>query len=214
MADLVSIPSPGEALYFGEEGDPLVIVIHDWYGRLPWLEFYARAVASHGYRVAVPDLYKGWATTNSTDAAELMRASDIGETLAIITRLIDEARAQGSAKVATVGFSMGGWVALVHAENGAVDAVVSYYASLSAADHGIIPAPVLLHFAETDDWDEGEEPEDFIARLADHGTPVASHTYLGTRHSFANATLPERLDKNAAALAFARTVTFLDVQLS
>ena len=72
MPDLVPIPSPDQPLYFGEPSHPLVVVLHDWYGRLPWLEAYAGALASQGFRVVVPDLYKGWATTNAVDAEALM----------------------------------------------------------------------------------------------------------------------------------------------
>jgi carboxymethylenebutenolidase len=40
-------------------------------------------------------------------------------------------------------------------------------------------------------------------------TPVTVFTYLGTEHSFANASVPATLDTRAAALAFARTASFL-----
>jgi carboxymethylenebutenolidase len=72
---------------------------------------------------------------------------------------------------------------------------------------------VLLHLAEEDSWNEGADPETFAARLRDDGTPVTSHTYVGTLHSFANATLRERIDGRAAALAFARTTVFLEARL-
>lgn len=213
MADLIPVPSPNQPLFFGDEGNPLVIVLHDWFGRLPGLVDFAIAVAHNGYRVAVPDMFKGWCTTNPVQAETLMSELDLGSTLAIIDEIIAAERANGSSKVATVGFAMGGWLALVHAEGGETDAVVAYYATLSAADHGVIPAPVLLHLAETDDWNEGEEPQDFIGRLDQHGTPVKHFTYLATEHSFANASLPDRVDARAAALAFARTVSFLDGHL-
>jgi len=213
MADLVAIPSPNVPLYYGEPGRPLVVILPDWYGRLPWLEAYAEAVASRGLRVAVLDFYDGWATTSAIDAEQLMNDLDLGATLALIDDVISVERANGSTKVGAIGFSVGGWLALVHAEGGATDAVVSYYSSLSAADHGVIPAPVMLHFAETDEWEPGETPAEFIDRLKDHGTPVIEHTYLGTVHSFANATISLNLDARAAALAFARSVSFLENHL-
>jgi carboxymethylenebutenolidase len=72
---------------------------------------------------------------------------------------------------------------------------------------------VLLHWAERDEWREGEEPEPFVSRLKDHGTPVTEYTYLATSHSFANASLPGVVDAQAAALAFARTAVFLEKHL-
>ena len=37
MTELVPIPSPGIPLFYGDPGNPVVIVLHDWYGRLPGL---------------------------------------------------------------------------------------------------------------------------------------------------------------------------------
>ncbi|MGV8885862.1 MAG: dienelactone hydrolase family protein [Microbacteriaceae bacterium] len=209
MPEPVPIPSPGVPLYFGEPGQPLVVVVHDWYGRLPWLEAIGRAFAHNGYRVAVPDLYNGVCTTDAATAQSLMQQLDVGASLALINELIATARAEGSSKIATVGFSLGGWLALLHAQGGDVDAVVAYYATLAESNHGVIPSPVMLHFAETDTWEPGEEPHAFMERLRDHGTPVSDHNYLGTLHSFANASITELVDTRAAALAFARTMSFL-----
>lgn len=213
MPDLVPIPSPGLPLYYGEPGAPLVVVVHDWFGRVPSLEPFAKALAHHGFRVAVPDLYDGVCTVNQADAETLMARLDIGEALNIIDDIIGDARAEGSKKIGVVGFSMGGFLTLLHAQGGEADAVVAYYATLEPKEHGVIPSPLLLQFAEYDEWAEGGNPVEFVARLKDHGTPVATHTYWGTKHSFANASIPELVDKNAAALAFARTATFLEKHL-
>ena len=213
MPDFVPVPSPGVPLGYGAEGDPLVVIVHDWYGRLPWLEPFATALASRGLRVVVPDLFDGLCTTESAGGRILLERLDLGFALAEIDDIIHEAREDGSQKVAVVGFSMGGWLALLHAQGGETDAVAAYYASLTPDDHGVIPCPVLLQFAEDDEWSEGEQPEAFIARLVEHGTPVTDFTYIGTQHSFANASLAGPRDKNAAALAFARTATFLEKHL-
>ena len=213
MTEIVPIPSPGVPFYYGEPGSPLVVLIHDWYGRLPWLENYARGLEHQGYRVAVPDLYDGVATTDAASAEQLLNQLDVATSLAAIDDIIQTARAEGSQRVGVVGFSAGGWLALLHAQGGAADAVVAYYATLAPAQHGVIPCPVLLHFAEVDEWDDGENPESFIDRLKDHGTPVAQFSYVGTVHSFANATIPEKVDVAAAALAFARTASFLEDHL-
>jgi len=213
MSQLVPIPSPGTPLSFGDRGAPLVILVHDWYGRLPWLESYAAALESQGYRVVVPDFYNGVATTETATAEVLMAQLDVAGALAELDDIIQLARTEGSTRVGVVGFSLGGWLALLHAQSGGADAVVAYYATLGPDQHGVIPAPVLLHLAEIDEWDEGEDPESFISRLKDHGTPITEWTYLATAHSFANATIIDRVDVNAAALAFARTSSFLEDHL-
>jgi carboxymethylenebutenolidase len=214
MSNRVPVPSPGVPLFFGEPGAPLVVVIHDWYGRLPWLELYAEALASKGFRVVVPDLYNGVCTVDATTAEELMAELDVKTALTLIDDVIDLERTTGSAKVGLVGLSLGGWLALLHAQAGTPDAVVAYYSTLGEADHGVIPSPVLLHLAETDEWEPGADDESFIARLADHGTPVTTHRYAGTVHGFANASVPATANTRAAALAFARTVVFLEKHLT
>lgn len=213
MAELVPIPAPGVALYFGLPGDPLVVISHDWYGRLPWLEPYAAALSSQGYRVVVPDFYNGVATVDPETAAGLRDKLDVRDALLIIDELIAESRLEGSTKVGLVGFSLGGWFSLLHAQGGEADAVVAYYATLGVDEHGIIPCPVLLHLAEDDEFEPRAEADSFVARLEDHGTPVSQFTYLGTRHSFANASIAASIDTRAAALAFARTASFLDKHL-
>jgi carboxymethylenebutenolidase len=210
---VVPIPSPRTPLYYGEAGAPLVIVLHDWYGRLPWLEPFARAIAGRGFRVVVPDLYQGVATIDAQAAEELLAQLDLGVSLAIIDDVIEEGRAAGSSRIGEIGFSMGGWLALLHAQGGDVDAVAAYYATLGETDHGVIPCPVLLNFAETDEWDAGSTPEQFIERLEEHGTPFSKFSYIGTRHSFANANIADAIDVQAAALAFARTLLFLEKHL-
>ena len=215
MAELIPIPSPGVPLLFGEPGAPVVVVVHDWYGRLPWLTPYAEALAGRGgFRVIVPDLYDGAATDDDRQADILLDQLSGTDARATIIREIEAARAEGSPRAGIVGFSMGGGLALQVAQAGEVDAAVAYYATLEATQPGIIPCPVMLHFAEQDDWPEGGTPEQFVGRLRENGTPVTQHGYAGTEHGFANGSLPALLDTRAAALAFARTTVFLETHLT
>lgn len=213
MTELVPIPSPGIPVFHGEPGDPVVVVLHDMYGRLPGLDSFAAALASKGFRVAVPDLYRGYCTTEEATARSLMAGLDLGTALAEVDDAVAAAQETGVERVGLVGFSLGGWLALLHAQAGGVDAVVAYYASLTIDDHGVVPCPVLLQWAESDEWRPTGEPEQFVSRLKDHGTPVTEHRYLATGHSFANADLPDCLNAQAAALAFARTAVFLEQHL-
>jgi carboxymethylenebutenolidase len=208
-----AIPLPGETMYFGERGAPAVIVIHDWFGRLPWLEDVAAAIAAEGFLVAVPDFYGGLATTDSETAADLMETLDLDQVMGLLDQLVVDTRASGSKAVGEVGFSFGGWMALFHAQSGAVDAVVAYYAGLLERHHNIIPCPVLLQHAEVDGWELGGAPGEFVNRLAEHGTPVTHFSYLATEHHFANMNIPAHADGRAAALALARTRAFLSRHL-
>lgn len=214
MADLIPISSPGVPLLFGARGAPAVVLVHDWYGRLPWLTPYAEALAGRGgFRVIVPDLYDGVATDDEREADLLSeQLSATGARSAIVDE-IEMARSEGSRRIGIVGFSMGGGLALQIAQSGEVDAVVAYYATLPAEQQGIIPCPVLLHFAELDDWPATGHPEQFVSHLRENGTPVTQHGYAGTEHGFANGSIPTLIDSRAAALAFARTTVFLESHL-
>lgn len=209
MPELVPIPSPGIPLTYGDPGDALIVVLPDRFGRLPWLEPYAAALANQGFRVSVLDLYEGVATIDPRSADELDGRLDDVEALDAVYDVIAAERAAGSPRVGLIGFGSGGRLALLSAQTGTADAVVAYYAQLAEPEHTLIPCPVLLQVDEA-----GDQAAMFIIRLAHHGTPVSNFTYVGTRPGFANATVAADFDKNAAALAFARAASFLDTQLS
>ncbi|MCY7411645.1 MAG: dienelactone hydrolase family protein [Salinibacterium sp.] len=199
-------------VYFGAEGAPVIVVLHDGYGRLPWLEPYAEAVASRGFRVAVPDLFGGFCTTDAATAAELRGSLAAADALGLTDDAIADSDGDTSV-VGAVGFSLGGSLALRFAQSGRTAAVVSYYASPRSATHSVIPCPVVFHWAEEDPLEPREQTDSFVARLRADGTTVTEHRYLGTEHGFANASTVARLDARAAALAFARTTVFFEKML-
>lgn len=200
-------------MLFGELGSPLVVVVHDWFGRLPSLEYFAQALSRQGFRVAVPDLYNGVATTSSVAARGLLERLEQKDALKRVAEAKVFGRDEGSVRVGVVGFASGGRLALLEAQSGSIDAVVAYYASVNANDHGVIPCPVQLHLADHDRWSAGESPDAFIQRLESHGTPVSHFSYDDTQHGFANATLHRQVNPTAASLAFARTALFLQQHL-
>ncbi|GGF37273.1 dienelactone hydrolase family protein [Subtercola lobariae] len=225
MPEFIDIPSPSWPLTFGTPGNPSVVVVHDSFGRLPYLESYAQALANRNFYVVVPDLFNGLATIEAEGADELRGDIDIGFALATLEDAVELGRGHGfdgapdasirahSTKVGVLGFEVGGWLALRLAQAGSVDAVVAYAAGLHDDEPGIVPCPVLVNFCDTGEWGAGFEADSFVSRLKEMGTPVNRHAYTGTTSFFANATLLDRLDKNAAALAFARSTYFLQEQL-
>jgi carboxymethylenebutenolidase len=210
MTTRFRIESPGETLDFGEAGRPTVIVSHDWFGRLPGLTTFAETLVMEGFRVLVPDHYDGWATTDPGEAGALMAALDTDDALNRLDSLIASV---APARVALLGFSLGGRLSIMSASRGGVDALVAYYGSATVSEHGIIPCPVLLQLAEIDDWATGRDPVELIARLRGDGTSVTHFTYAAAHHGFANEQNTAAYDRHAAALAFARTVAFLNLHL-
>ncbi|PPF79744.1 dienelactone hydrolase [Subtercola sp. Z020] len=226
MSQFIDIPSPGWPLTFGVPGNATVVLVHDRFGRLPYLESYATAIASRGFFVVLPDLFNGLATIDEPSADELAGGMDPGFAQATLDDAIELGRNHGfekepaesirsaNSRVGVIGFELGGRLALQMAQAGIADAVVSYAGGLGENESGIVPCPVLLHYSDSGEWGTGWEADAFVSRLKEMGTPVTRHTYLGTNDIFANATLVERLNKNAAALAFARSTNFLLEQLA
>lgn len=202
-----------ETDYYGSTGAPLVVVLHDWFGRLPWLENVAHELTREGLQVAVPDFFDGRTADDDQGARALVDSIDIAAGLATVDDIIEEARLYGTERVGELGFSTGGWLALVHAQGGEVDAVVAYYASVAERHHGVIPCPVLLQYAESDEWEYGGDPQAFADRLDDHGTPTSHFSYIGTEHHFANGSIRATSQPQAAALAMARTTAFFAAHL-
>jgi len=146
VAELIPIPSPGIPLVFGETGAPVVVVVHDEFGRLPWLTPYAEALASRGgFRVIVPDLYNGVATDDDDQADILLEQLSGTDARAAVIGEIDAAHADGSPRAGIVGFSMGGGLALQVAQAGVDDFFDTAEFGAPEPDHGLrqrgIPRP-------------------------------------------------------------------------
>lgn len=198
--------------WHGTEGDPVVVLAHDWNGRLPWIDELAQRLAGEGFRVAVPDFFAGRSSTDDADATALLdeRYGDLDGAYRIISEAIGEARAGGSEHAAVVGFSMGSTLAVGYAAQGSLDAVVAYYGAPMPGITAGPRTPVLFQLAETDDWTGREAPEDYRDRLAAEGyTEVEVRHYAGAVHGFQNAQVAKRFDADASAQAWESTVAFL-----
>ena len=205
--------APGLSGYQAEPGGsgPGVLVVHDWYGLLPGVRAACDALAGAGFVAFAPDLYGGPATTDAAEAEALMSALDVAEArerMALGTMHLREHRRVAGGKIGTVGFSMGGDLALRYAATGELDAVVAYYAALDPSRREPLPCPVLLQLAEVDEWEPPDTPEAYLAFLREAGTQADARTWPGTEHSFANPDVPSANDA-AAALAWADTLAFL-----
>jgi carboxymethylenebutenolidase len=117
-------------------------------------------------------------------------------------------------KVGVVGFCFGGWISnMMAARVPWLNAAVPFYGGQAPVD--LVPgikAPLQLHFAELDANVNKGWP-DYEAALKQNAKVYEAHFYPGTNHGFHNDTTP-RFDKEAAALAWDRTVTFFRKYLS
>jgi carboxymethylenebutenolidase len=92
-------------------------------------------------------------------------------------------------------------------------AAVPYYGSQpKSEDVAKIKAAMLLHYAGNDERINKGIPE-FEAALKKAGIEFTSYIYEGAGHAFNNDSNPERYNKEAAELAWSRTIDFFNKKL-
>ncbi|MEJ2726648.1 MAG: dienelactone hydrolase family protein, partial [Deltaproteobacteria bacterium] len=117
-------------------------------------------------------------------------------------------------KVGVVGFCWGGGMANeVAVHSGDVKAVVPYYGRQPGSeDVSKIKASLLLHYAGLDERINKGIPA-FEAALKAASLDFKIYMYPGAKHAFNNDTNAERYNKEAAQLAWQRTISFLKEKL-
>jgi carboxymethylenebutenolidase len=201
-----------QGFYRAEPSGPAragVVAIHDWYGQLSHVRAMADELAGAGLAALAVDLYGGRTTTDPGEAEKLAGVMDRAAAPARLEEAVTtlKARTDGG-RVGVLAWSLGGMWALDLATRGGLDAAAIYYAAGDTDDAGRIHCPVLLHLAETDEFDPPEFYEAFLNALRAAGTRVEVHTWPGTAHSFANRDVALHAP-GAAAEAWSITLRFL-----
>jgi carboxymethylenebutenolidase len=200
------------------EALPAVLVIHENRGLNPYVKDVARRVAKAGFMALAPDglTSVGSYPGNDDDGRELQRTVDP-------TRLMNDffagyehlaERSDSTGKVGCVGFCYGGGVcnalAVAYPE---LDASVPYYGrQAKAQDVPRIQAALQLHYGGLDERINAGWPA-YEAALKEHGKSYEVHFYEGANHGFHNDSTP-RYDKDAAELAWSRTIDFFKTHLA
>ena len=201
---------------------PGVVVIQEWWGLNDQIKGVADRFAGAGYRALVPDLYRGKATVEAKEAEHLMGNLNFGDAAGQDVRgAVQHLKATGSGKVAVTGFCMGGALTLLAAVNvPEADAAVPWYGfpPLEYVDASKIKAPLLGHYALQDEFFPIAKVDELEQKLRAAGVPFEFHRY-DAKHAFANETAdsknlpPLKYNREAAELAWTRTVQFLDRRL-
>jgi carboxymethylenebutenolidase len=127
---------------------------------------------------------------------------------------IQELKKRGARKVGVVGFCWGGGAAndLAVAAPDLAASVAYYGRQPKAEDAAKIKAPLLLHYAGLDDrTNAGIDP--FKKALDAAGKEYTVYVYEGANHAFNNDTSEARYNKQAAELAWGRTIEFFKQKL-
>jgi carboxymethylenebutenolidase len=197
---------------------PSVLVVHENRGLNPHIEDVARRMALEGFMAFAPDaLFPVGGYPGSEDKArELFSKLDQAKTREDFVAAAHwlKSRPDSTGKIGVVGFCYGGSISNMLATRlPDLGAAVPFYGGQAPVeDVPKIKAPLMLHYASEDQRVNAGWPA-YEAALKEHKVSYQAFIYEGTQHGFHNDTTP-RYDKDAAALAWKRTVDFFKEKLS
>lgn len=202
----------------GEEKLPSVIVIHENRGLQPHIQDVTRRMALEGFLAIAPDaLSPLGGTPDEVDKArslmrELNNQSTIKNFVAAVQYLKTHPLSTG--KVGCTGFCWGGGITnQVAVQSPDLSAAVPYYGRQPAAEDVLkIKASLLLHYAGLDERINSGIPA-FEDALKEAPVDYKIYIYEGAAHAFNNDTNPDRYHKEAAELAWKRTIAFFKEKL-
>ena len=184
----------------------------------------ADKLASEGYVTLAPDMF--WRIeprferkdeSGFADAIAMVQQFDFATGIADIQATHAHLRgmAECTGKVGATGFCLGGALAFVAATQSKVDAAVPYYGSAindMLDQAGNLECPTMFHYGNNDPF----IPEEKIAEveLAVTGKPNVTFHRYDAGHAFSNWDAPSMYNKEAADLAWSRTLEFLSTNLS
>jgi len=221
-----NIKYPGETGeirgYFARpKGDaklPGVVVIHENRGLNAHIEDVTRRIALEGFLALAPDALSplGGTPEDPEKAPALLGQLDKEKNTKNFVAAVKYLKTYplSTGKVGVVGFCWGGAMAnqvAVHSPD-LVAAVPYYGAAPAPEDVPKIKASLLLHYAGIDERINAGIPA-FEAALKAASVNYKIYMYDGAQHAFNNDMAPTRYNKDAAQLAWQRTIAFLKEKL-
>jgi carboxymethylenebutenolidase len=200
---------------------PGVVVIQEYWGLVRHIVSVADRLAAAGFLALAPDLFGGQTAREPDEAQRLLTglamdqaAKDIAGAAASLA-----VRPDGSGAIGTVGFGMGGSLALwAGTVSQHITAVVAYYPAigwerLQPSWQNYSGKAALIHADEAEGGSTAPGIQQARQLISDAGGKVTVDDYAGTEHAFFNDDRPEVYHEAAAMLAWDRTLTFLHDKL-
>ncbi|MCC6463637.1 MAG: dienelactone hydrolase family protein [Saprospiraceae bacterium] len=192
-----------------------VVVIHENRGLNAHIEDVARRAAQAGYLAVAPNALAplGGTPANEDEARTLFTQLKPEESLQNFVRAFEvlAARKDCNGHFGCVGFCWGGAMANnLAVQVPALQAAVAFYGRQPAAEAvPNIKAAVQLHYASLDERvNAGMTAYEEALRAA--GKTYEQYVYEGVQHAFHNDTSAARYNKDAAQLAWSRTMAFFE----
>lgn len=192
---------------------PAVLVTHENRGLNPHIKDVTRRMAAEGFVTLGADylLPMGGTPEDADKARDMIGQIKPEDAVAYSVKALAavKAHAASNGKAGAVGFCWGGAAvnALAVADPGLGAGVAYYGRQAPAADVPKITAPLMLHYAGLDERINAGIAE-FEQALKAAGKTYELHMYEGANHAFNNDTNAARYNKEAADLAWSRTLAF------
>ena len=202
----------------GDKKAPGVVVIHEIWGLNPHIEDVARRFAVEGFMSIAPDALSalGGTPKDPQKAFPMMRQLDNDKTvkdyIAAAKYLQKHERSNGN--VGVVGFCWGGSMTNHVAVNWPdLKAAAPFYGGQpDSKDVPKIKASMILHYAGNDERVNQGIPA-FEEALKKASIDYRIYMYEGAEHAFHNDTNESRYNREAARLAWKRTIEFFREKL-
>jgi carboxymethylenebutenolidase len=197
------------------ESAPGIVLVEEWWGVTAWIMEVADRYAALGYRVLVPDLFRGRTAAVGDEANHLMEGLDFQDAFTQDVAGALRYLKQSSEKVGVTGYCMGGAIALLaamHLKEPAAAVIFYGFPPEQAGDPATIEIPVQLHFGTHDDFFKPAAAEKLEERLNEGKVPHELYWY-DAKHGFCNPN-PEgasglgHYNSQACHEAWERTVKF------
>jgi carboxymethylenebutenolidase len=203
-----------------------VLVIQEAFGVTPHIADVVKRFEAEGYAATAPDLYHGrvFAQDASFDEIRPVMSALTGEGILRDVDAAIESLGVSPAKVAVVGFCMGGTVALYAGAMRGLGAAVSFYGGgVTESRWEGVPALVELAPGLRTPWlglygdrDKGI-PDDQVAALREAAAlapvPTRLEVFHGAGHAFFNDQRPASYSREAAEAAWPMVLSWLRMNL-
>jgi carboxymethylenebutenolidase len=190
-----------------------VMVIHENRGLNDHIRDVARRLAIANFRAVAPDFLSptGGTPADQNAAREAIGKLDLAKSVSDAVAMLDQlSKSSRGGKVGAVGFCWGGGFVnrLAVAAGEKLDAGVPYYGPAPDPSEAVkVVAPLAIHDAGLDER-VNRTSFPWVEALRAAGKTVRFYLYDGVNHAFNNDTSAERYNKQAADLAWSRTLAF------
>ncbi len=192
-----------------------VLVLHAWWGLNDTIKAFCQRLADSGFVAFAPDLYHGKVVDKIPDAEAQVKALNANHLqaeadIADATSFLSGRAVLADAGLTVIGFSLGANFALdlSVADPEHIRSVVVFYGT-GGADWTKSKASYLGHFAENDPFEPPAGVDELEEALRAARRPVTFYRYKGTGHWFFEPDRKDAYNKEAAGLAWDRTLAFL-----